>query len=67
MIACSCPKCSTYGNASYCINDIIDDGRKKAENYDKKSMFWLKIAVWSAGICLALPLIIGILKVVTKS
>jgi hypothetical protein len=66
MIACSCPKCSTYGNASYCINDIIDDGRKKAEIYDKQSMFCLNFAIWSAGIVLALPLIIGILQVVTK-
>jgi hypothetical protein len=65
MIACSCPKCSTYGNASYCINDIIDESRKKAETYDKKSMFWLKFAIWSAGIFLALPLIIAILKMVS--
>lgn len=66
MIACSCPKCSTYGNASYCINDIIDKGRESAEIYDKKSMFWLKFALWAAGMVLALPLIVAIFEVVSK-
>lgn len=66
MIACSCPKCSTYGKASYCLNDIIDKGRENAEIYDKKSIFWLKFSLWSAGIFLALPLIVAIFKMVAK-
>ena len=67
MIACSCPKCSTYGNASYCINEIIDTGRKNAENYDKKAMFWLKFSLWAAGLVLALPLIIAVIKFIINS
>ncbi len=65
MIACSCPKCSTYGNASYCINAIIDQGREDIKKFDKKSLFWLKFSMWSAGSILALPLIIAILKMVS--
>jgi hypothetical protein len=64
MIACSCPKCSTYGNASYCINAIIDESREDIKKFDKRSLFWLKFSIWSAGFILALPLIIAIFKMV---
>lgn len=63
---CSCPKCSTYGNASYCINEIVEKGRANIKDFDKKSLFWLNFSLWSAGIVLALPLIIGILEFIIK-
>jgi hypothetical protein len=67
MIACSCPKCSTYGNASYCINDIIDEGKAEYESSRKKSDFWMKFSLCAAGIFCSIPVVIRILDYFVKS
>jgi len=73
MLSCSCPKCSTYGKASYCVNDIVDEGKaayvKSWEEYKlnhKKSVFWFKFSLWAGGIGLALPLVVGVISTLSK-
>lgn len=73
MLACSCPKCSTYGKSSYCVNDIVEEGRadyvKSWNEYKlnhKKSVFWLKFSLWAGGICLSLPILLGMITTLSK-
>lgn len=66
MIACSCPKCSTYGNASYCINDIIDEGRAEYAATHANKPFWMSISLWLAcSVCLV-PVVIRIADAISK-
>lgn len=69
MLACSCPKCSTYGKASYCVNDIVEEGRAdyvktwdKYKRTHKKPVFWFKFALWTGGVCFTIPIVMGFIK-----
>ena len=60
MIACSCPKCSTYGNASYCVNDIIDQGRAEYAATTGSKPLWQSVSLWFAGSLCLVPIVIRI-------
>lgn len=73
MLACFCPKCSTYGKASYCVNDIVEEGRaayvKSWNEYKKthkKTVFWVKFSLWAGGICLSLPILVGVVRTLSN-
>lgn len=66
MIACSCPKCSTYGNASYCINDIIDEGRAEYAATRANKPVWMSISLWFAGAVCLVPIVIRIADAISK-
>lgn len=66
MIACSCPKCSTYGNASYCINDIIDVGRAEYAATHANKPVWISISLWFAGAVCLVPIVIRIADAISK-
>lgn len=61
MITCSCSKCSTYGNAAYCINEIIDKGRSEYEA-TSKPLFWNNFTVGVVVSVCAIPVIIRIFE-----